>query len=252
VGKQTALFAGVSRTVRTADATERYIASKSGMGDWVGNPEIDPEKHHQAEVGLETGKEDWSAEGSVYYNRITDYILRDTARGQAGIQVDDSGKRVTKRANIYRNMDAYQAGAELALKAVWAGNWRTSFQASYVYAQNTTDDAPLPQTPPLTGEVEAAYEAERWSAGARLKAAARQDREATATGQDVGETDAYQVADLFAAWRAGEHLEVTAGVDNLLDQAYRTHLNRVDSTTGDSLPVTEPGRSAWMRVTTSF
>ena len=48
------LYAGLSRTVRTADATERFIASNASTPNdrWVGNPLIDPEKHHQLELGL--------------------------------------------------------------------------------------------------------------------------------------------------------------------------------------------------------
>jgi iron complex outermembrane receptor protein len=241
------VFTGLSRSVRTADATERYMASNatSMMSNWVGNPEINPEQHNQLEVGLDAGGQAWSAQASAYYNRVTDYILSDTARGQDGILKEDG-------ANIYRNVDAYLAGAEVSLERVWAGHWRASLQGSYVYAQNTTDDSPLPQTPPLTGELETAYQAEAWSLGARVKAATKQQRDAPETGLDTGETPAYQVADLFAAWRPTPALEVKAGVDNLFDQAYRTHLNRVDSTTGDGLPITEPGRSAWMRVTGRF
>lgn len=251
VGEAATLFAGVSRTVRTADATERYMASGGG-NVWVGNPGIDPEKHHQAELGLEAGGSAWSTQASVYYDRVTDYILEDTARGQDGIREDDSDQEVADRAVVYRNVDAYLAGAEVTLERVWADQWRTGLSGSYVYAQNTTDDNPLPQTPPFTGTVELAYEGAAWDAGTRVKAATQQNRTAEETGQDVVETPAFQVVDLFASWRSGQGLEIQAGVDNLLDQAYHTHLNRQDSVSAEHLVVTEPGRSAWVRVTGSF
>src|SRR5690606_16006273 len=51
VNDKLTLFSGISRSVRTADATERGLANYMVMmmvnSSWIGNPNIDPEKHHQ-------------------------------------------------------------------------------------------------------------------------------------------------------------------------------------------------------------
>ncbi len=103
------VFAGISRSVRTADATERGIAQNNNTASnrWVGRPDIAPEKHHQADIGGEASFKNWTMGGSVYYDRVKDYILRDLARGQDGILLSDN-------ASVYRNVDATLAGFELS------------------------------------------------------------------------------------------------------------------------------------------
>ena len=49
---------GLSSTVRTADATERYLGAKNNvvMMRWFGNPNIQPERHNQLELGAKNLK----------------------------------------------------------------------------------------------------------------------------------------------------------------------------------------------------
>ncbi|HYQ72931.1 MAG TPA: TonB-dependent receptor, partial [Gammaproteobacteria bacterium] len=93
-----AVYATLSRSVRTADATERFIASDNGMNTsmrWIGNPDLDPEAHHQLELGYTRDAGYRDAAASIYYNDVSDYILRDRAHLQSGILQNDD-------ATIYR------------------------------------------------------------------------------------------------------------------------------------------------------
>ncbi|MCU7918202.1 MAG: TonB-dependent receptor [Candidatus Thiodiazotropha sp. (ex Epidulcina cf. delphinae)] len=62
-----------SRSLRTADATERYLASFSrnmmtGMdASWVGNPELEPERHYQFEIGYQWQGAGWNSDVTAYY-----------------------------------------------------------------------------------------------------------------------------------------------------------------------------------------
>mgnify|MGYP000727111253 FL=1 len=81
------LFAGLSRTVRTADATERYMNKWNPMDPtqrWIGNPAIKPEKHHQLDLGLTKRGGSHSFSATLFYDDVSDYILRDVAAGQPG------------------------------------------------------------------------------------------------------------------------------------------------------------------------
>ncbi|MEJ2323109.1 MAG: TonB-dependent receptor, partial [Gammaproteobacteria bacterium] len=102
------LFAGLSRTVRTADATERYMNkwSPDPTQRWVGNPFIEPEKHHQVDFGMAWRGLDSNVTATLFYDDVDDYILRDYARGQTGILLSDD-------AQIYRNVDAELYGLDL-------------------------------------------------------------------------------------------------------------------------------------------
>ena len=85
--KDMVFFSGLSRSVRTADATERYMNKFAMMPvlQWVGNPDIKPEKHHQIDLGIGQHNERVNWNGVLFYDDVSDYILRDTARGQSGV-----------------------------------------------------------------------------------------------------------------------------------------------------------------------
>jgi len=235
----------LSRSVRTADATERYIAA--WMMDptkvRVGNPDIAPEKHHQIELGIDWRRSAWRAEGTVYLNKVSDYILRD---------------RNAARNEIYRNIDATLYGFDGSLRWQIAPAWRAGLGLSWVHAQNDTDDRPIAQTPPLEGNLTLDYEAAAWRLGGRIRAAATQTRVDTVSssgvagdGLDVRKTPGWMVLDLHARYRFGEHLEVSAGVDNVFDHTYAEHLNLEDGD-GNTVQVNEPGRSLWLKLSASF
>jgi len=240
------LFAGLSRSMRTADATERYMAS-NGMPNmrWVGNPEINPERHHQAEVGLLWRDGDWQADGSVFYNDVADYILRDRSRGVGG---DNS--------TIYRNVDATLFGGEVNLNKRFNANWRGAVGLAYVHAHNDTDDRAIAQTPPLEAVVSADYRAASWSAGGRIRAAAKQSRvdldPAVGSGLDARKTPAWAVLDLYGDYAVSDVVTVSFGMDNVFDRDYAQHLNRANSFDPTQVQVDEPGRSAWVKASVLF
>ncbi|MDJ0740944.1 MAG: TonB-dependent copper receptor [Gammaproteobacteria bacterium] len=243
------VYAGLSRSVRTPDATERFLAS-NGMTPsmrWVGNPDLESEKHHQAEVGLRLHSGRWDVEASAFYNDVSDYVLRDrfTAAGD--------------NATIYRNIDATLVGGEARVGYRFAPNWRGEIGAAYVRADNDSDDRPIAQTPPLEGIASLEYTRERWIAGARVRAAAQQTRVDTGSstgiagqGLDVGKTSGWAVLDLYASFEVSDSVTVDIGVDNLFDKSYAQHLNRANAFDPTQVQVNEPGRSGWLKVSASF
>ncbi len=237
------LHGTLSRSMRTADATERFIAGNGTMmmDPWVGNPDIDPEQHHQAEVGLTWASERSRVAASVYYNDVTDYILTD--------KIDDGTGTL---ATGYRNVDATLYGGELSATAGLGAGFSARATAAYVHGDNDTDDDPLPQIPPLEGTVGLDYESARWEAGAEVRMVDEQTRVDLDSGQDLQETPGYAVVNLRAAVHVTPSATVKLGADNLLDKNYSEHINRVDPNTGQGLLVNEPGRSIWAKVQAKF
>jgi len=241
------IFTSLSRTTRTADVTERFIASNQPMDPaqrWIGNPGLDPEIHRQADVGFAWVRQAWQLTGVVYADDVKDYILPDRARGQGGVLVDDG-------ARIYRNARARLFGAELEGEYRWLSGWRLQASAAWVRGEDRSDDRPLPQIPPLNGILDAAYQAERWQAGSRVRWATRQSRAdddpATGSGLDARETPGHAVLDLYGVIATGRLGQLRLGIDNLLDKTYADHLNRAnqDPFNPDPVQVNEPGRTAW-------
>jgi iron complex outermembrane receptor protein len=241
-------YAGLSRTMRTADATERFIAADSPMDPvmrWVGDPGLDPEQHRQVDLGLTWRGDDWDVIGALYYDDVRDYIAPDRAREQPGILRSDG-------ARVYRNVSAALYGAELEGRIDLSDRWRIEASAAYVHAENTDDNRPLPQIPPLNGRLQITHSAGGWDAGARLRWADRQSRAdddpTTGSGVDARETPGYGVLDVFARFFGPRIGELGIGADNLLDKTWADHLNRSnqDPFNPDPVQVNEPGRTLWI------
>ncbi|NEV62151.1 TonB-dependent copper receptor [Thiorhodococcus minor] len=253
LGNDLELTAGVSRTLRTADATERYLASNGNPASmrWVGNPDLDPEQHHQLDLTLAKTGAAWRTDLALFYDRVTDYILRDRAHGQSGILRSDN-------ATIYRNVDAELTGGEWSGEIEFAQHWQAGASLAYVYAQNRTDGRAIAQIPPLSGILKLDYRQDLWAAGAQVTWANTQDRvdddPMTGSGLDVGETAGWWVLDLYGQVKLGRQGELRLGVDNVFDRTYAYHVNRanVDPFNPQAVQVNEPGRTVWARASVAF
>ncbi len=242
-------YAGVSRSVRTPDASERYIASNGMMPSarWVGNPGLAPEVHNQLELGLTQRWQRVNLETAVYLNRVNDYVLRDRA------------VEPMNNASIYRNVDATLVGAEFRIQVDLAEGLNAELGLSTVRGTNQTDDRDLAQIPPLEGLASLNWHQGAWTAGAQLQWAATQTRVDTLSssgiegqGLDVRETPGWGIVNLNLAYQISSSVRLESGVDNALNKAYAQHLNRGNAFDPTQIQVNEPGRSAWIRVTASF
>ncbi|MCR9220507.1 MAG: TonB-dependent receptor [Alphaproteobacteria bacterium] len=244
------LSLGASRSVRTADATERGLANNMNLTSWVGNPAIDPEAHHQIEAGLDWASGRWSLGGALYANYVSDYIFRDSARSQRGVQITALG------ADVYTNIDALLAGGGLQAAFQASEAWRLTAAVDTIYGQNLSDDIPLAQTPPLEGALGAEWAAGDWTLGSRLRLAATQNRvdldASEGSGRDIRKTPGHAVLDLYGGVAATDRIELGFGVTNLFDATYAGHLNRANALDNTEVQVNEPGRSFYLRVLARF
>ncbi|MCA8927724.1 MAG: TonB-dependent copper receptor [Alphaproteobacteria bacterium] len=243
------LTVGISRSVRTADATERSMASDSGARSWVGNPNIDPEAHHQAEIGIDVTKPDWSVSANAYADWVQNFILRDTARGQGGVLLSNG-------ATIYRNVDALLTGLTATGQYRFGKSWLLEANATYTFGDNRSDNSPLAQIPPLEGHATLTYLGQGWSLGGTVNGAITQTRvdtdPTTGSGRDVRKTPGWVTLDLHGSVDLVDPVTVEFGVTNLLDQDYAYHLNRSNAFDPTSVQVHEPGRSFYLRLSAKF
>ena len=241
------LLGGISRTARVADATERFLGANSSMSPmrWIGNPGLDPAVSHQIDLGA-----GWSSGPSVvnltlFAADVDNYILRDRAHGQEGILQSDN-------ATIYRNVDARRHGAEADAVFRLSNPLLLTGSLAYVWAENTTDDRVIGQTPPLHGNLGLSWAIPRWSAGGLVRFAAEQtrvdDNKMTGSGVDAGPTPGWVVLDLDGSVEIGAGFGLQAGVANVFDRTYANHLNRASAFDPDAVRVNEPGRTYWLRL----
>jgi iron complex outermembrane receptor protein len=241
-------YLGASRTMRTADATERFMSKAAGPSSWVGNPNIKPEEHNQIDLGVgqQTGTLQWNA--SVWYDRVNNYILRDLAANQ-----QNNGVKTTN-GEVYVNVDADLYGADLEADYAATNTLTFGGQFSITQGRNTTDNRNIAMISAPTGQLRATYQPSNWHVGGRFNFALEQteiDKDYTPTA-DYGNTPAWSTVDVFGGYQINRNWIVKAGVDNLFDQAYYDHLN-YDITEGSSVyKYNEPGRNFWAKVTAKF
>lgn len=250
LGTGLSFFTGLSRSVRTADATERgmnkWTPPATASNRWIGNPNIKPEKHHQFDIGLSKNTSKFALSGVVFFDKVNDYILRDTARGQAGILRSDG-------AEIYRNVDAELYGVELDGKLSLTNNLDLTGSLAYVRGTNTTDGSrPIAQTPPLNGKLQLDYSQDKWGLGARVNFAANQDRIDVLSKQEVGETAGHGTLDLYGNYQINKTFSMRAGIDNILDKNYAEHASRSNILDTTAIKVNEAGRTAWLKLAAEF
>lgn len=238
----TKAFVGLSRTVRTADTNERAMARGSmGTPTWVGNPDIAPEKHTQLDIGVQAARQNWSLNASAFYDRVDDFILQDT------VTISMMGSTSTRTE--YRNIGATLSGAELS-GSYTMGKLTFAGDATWTRGQNTSDDAPLAQIPPLEGSLSAVWDEALWNAGARLNWATRQDR--INAEIDPGETAGWATLDLFGSYAVRENVRLIGGINNVLDKTYAQHLSRRNVFDTSVTRVNEPGRTVYVSMQMTF
>jgi len=232
-----------SRSVRTADATERYIAKANMMGmgsKWVGNPQIEPEKHHQLEVALASSMDDLNWMLSGWYNRVDDYILRQTVSG------DD----------IYRNIDAELYGVEFEVTYQLNSNITLGSSLAWLQGSNEDDGTDLSRISPLELTNSLDYVRSNWKAGVEWKLVDAQNdvclSGSNCGGQDVRATPGYGLVNLHGEYVLPMGVTVAMGVDNLFDKFYTLHESRDYLLDSDPVQVAEPGRNVWLRMSGSF
>ncbi len=246
-------WVGLSSTVRTADATERYVAAGNNMSmmRWVGNPDIQPERHNQLELGAKWRFESGWHELSIYHDSIDDFILRDRARGQQGIIANN-------RATIYRNVDATINGFEWALQKELSDTWTFYTNLAYVNGENDDTGLPLYQIPPVEGLIQFSNQQDQLSYWIDVRWALSQedvdDNMMTGSGLDAGKSDDWTVLDLKLRYQLNDNWQLSAGISNLLDTDYAYHVSRanMDPFNPEAIRVNEPGRQFWVSILTEL
>ncbi len=243
------VFLNLNRAVRTATAMERFIAV-SGMNpirNGIGNPNLNPEQTHQVKLGFSWKSKGLQQKASIFYNDVTDYILRDRAHA-----IDNS--------NIYRNIDARLYGFEWKSNLKWNHTWSNYFNLAYIHATNVSDDRPIAQTPPLMGTLGLHYKySKNWYIASELEFAAKQTRVDnninTGSGLDIEETSGFSILNIFSGININKQMNIQLGINNLFDKTYAYHVNPANIVYFNPeviQVVNEPGRIFWLNLTATF
>lgn len=245
---------GVSagRAFRSPSAQELF-SNGPHLADFsydVGNPDLRTETGFGTDLFVRLNREGLSGEATVFRNALSHFIhYRPTG------EIDPRFRRFP--VFEARGEDAVFLGADARVQwEVWP-SLVLDGTVSYVRADYTERDEPLPAIPPLNGHLQARYDTERYFASVEWEAAASQERvphpipDPTGEGELIPEmpTDGYGLLNLGAGfrWIEGERMHsISIRADNALDNEWRDHLSRAKEV------APEPGLNVQLLYRVSF
>lgn len=234
VTERAALFLGFGHGMRLPDPQERYMALSGMMGrpDWVGNPDLDPSRSEELDLGGKVVAGGLLVKAQVFHAWVADHVTL------ANLTVPVEGGTAT--AKTYRNVSARLYGGEASARVALPLDLYASGTLTYARGENETAGTPLAELPPLRASVGLRWDVGRLFAEVEEQWAARQDRVDPAL-QELP-TDAWFItnARVGGEWRG---VKAFLGVRNAFDKLYYEHLSYQRDPFAAGLKVPEPGRT---------
>jgi iron complex outermembrane recepter protein len=234
----------VARAFRTPSIEELY-SDGPHLGDFsfnIGNPDLEPEIGLGSEVLMRGSLPRLQLEASAFYNRMRGYIHH-----QPTGEIDSRFHRFP--VFEARGEHAHFLGAEGGVQWEPLRRLVLDGHTSWVRARRLDSEAPLPTIPPLSGGVQARWEAAAYFISLGVNGARPQYRVAPAFPDPLGSgnllvperpTPGYRLVNASAGlrWMERDRFHaITLAVDNVTDSVWRDHLSRIK----DVAP--QPGRN---------
>lgn len=216
-------FGGVSQGFRAPNLSDATRDGDYGGGTEAPTADLDAEKFTTFELGMKTRGEWGRAHVTTFYTEIEDRIAR--------LKNPTATKRNTDEGKVY----GIEAGIDYNLNADWLAfgsiAWQYGSEDNW-YDRDVTkpgNTLPLSRILPLTGRVGLRYapNLSRYWVETSLDMAGEQDRLTDAEKTDNrfpnNGTPGYCIMNVRGGYRFNESTDLTLGVENIGDVAYRTH-----------------------------
>jgi len=242
----TRIFGGVGKASRVPDARELYFRNVMSATADIGTPTLDDTDNVEIDLGMEYRFDSLSVRTKLFHSWLHDYIY---------YNADNSA------LNAFENIDATIYGLDVsgswfmtdALYLDFGLAWQRGRKDQALAGQSDRD---LAEIPPLKANLALNYDyGMKNSASAELVVADDWDDFDADNGEQS--IDGYAVLNLKLRHALGRHLELTAGVDNVLDETYATtntykDLTLLLDTAGDVMLINEPGRYLYVNAVYRF
>jgi hemoglobin/transferrin/lactoferrin receptor protein len=220
----------------------------TGVNSFVPNPDLEPEKSTQVEIGARYAAADVFRDGdtlhasaNAYYADVEDFINQTVTFVDFSTAVPGPGGLLVGGTTTSTNVDARLWGleGEFAYDAgPWFGGLLLTVPRGEADGGGPLGSIPQDRVTATLGVRPAAP----WEVGARATFAAERDD----VPEDSVPGDAWTTLDVFAAWRPSapqfEGAVLRAGIDNLFDETYSIYPNGLN----------QPGRTFKVSATVEF
>jgi outer membrane receptor protein involved in Fe transport len=216
---------------RSPSLEERFQFIDLGSVVRVGDPSLRPERSMSVNAGLSLHTDGWTMRTDVFLNHLTDLIteLPGTFEARAALIKTNIGE-----ARLY--------GFEITNEHMLARWAALSYQVSYVRGEDTRTHTNLPQIAPLNGRAALTV---ILAGGGRFEVSSTYAFNQLQTAAGEASTPGWATADAgFSSDQftlGGAAFAVRAGIQNIFDKAYRTHLSTLRG-----LIRLEPGRNFYL------
>lgn len=249
-------YVGLGYVERMPDYWELFSPVHGNTGSSNTFNGVRPEKTLQLDVGYTQQQGAFNSWVSAYAGLVDDYILmsyHDHSHLHAG---GHGGGGITAGA---KNVDATIAGAEAGVGYQFSDHIQADVSAMYAWGKNTSDNTPLPQIAPLEGRVNVRYVADQYTLGMLWRVVDQQNRvslhQGNIVGYDLKPSAGFSTLSLNGSYRLNQDIDLSVGVDNVLDKTYTEHLNKAGSSGfgfASEEQFNNTGRNYWMRMSMKF
>ena len=250
-------YIGLGYVERVPDYWELFSTAhgNTGMSKPAFN-DLKTEKTLQLDLGYQQQHGSFNSWMSGYAGLINDYILMSYHNHpMPGMGGHDHGSLSAGAKNV----DATIAGAEAGLGYQFTDAVQADLSMAYAWGENTSDHTPLPQIAPLEGRFNLRYVQDKYTLGMLWRVVARQDRislnQGNIVGYDMGESKAFTTLALNASYNIMKNVDVSVGIDNVLNKTYTEHLNKAGSSGfgfASDEQFNDTGRNYWARMSMKF
>jgi iron complex outermembrane receptor protein len=235
------IFTGIARGTRTPDQQELFLdvpppgALSAASNYWHGNKELKSTVNHQADIGAKYSTDRFYVNTSVFYSDLQDYINF--------YQVPSTFEK------SYQNIHATMWGAELGSQISLDYDLFLRGSLSYVAARNESAGSPLSEIPPLRGTVSVRYDNGTFFLEALENLAREQDRVDASLTETT--TSGWSTTDIKGGINY-RSVSIIAGVNNIFDKYYYSHLSYARDPFQSGVKVPENGRNVYFTLAYKF
>ncbi len=201
------IFGGVGRSVRTPTSVERYLQSPSP--NFHGNPDLDPTKNTEFDIGFQAASERFTFRIKAFYSDLDDYIYQ-------------QGKKTAISHQTWTNIDAHLYGADVRAILDIVPDFSVEVAAACQRGKkdsrpDNNNDGDLAQIPPLKTKFALHYDRAVFSGILEwIHSENADDIDADAGEQKL---DGWDVVN-FRAGYDYRQLTFNIGIENIFDERY--------------------------------
>ncbi|MCK5509662.1 MAG: TonB-dependent receptor [Desulfobacterales bacterium] len=237
------LFGGIGQSIRTPTAVERYLQSPNHC--FHGNPDLDPTKNREFDLGFQLTSRTFSFRTKAFYSDLKDYIYQ-------------QGKQTADSHQTWTNIDAHIYGADVKMIVDIISDFSVETAAAWQrgkkdFRPEYNNDNDLAEVPPLKTKLALHYDTQMLFGTLEWIHSENADNVDVAAGEKA--LSGWDAVNFRGGWNY-KMLTLNVGVENIFDRRYAVansyEWDVVSGSGANPAIVYEPGRFFYAFISYKF